>query len=111
MTREQAVKFLLEHPAKFGAMIGFDKLTDLHNKWIIEMVRGDGDKTLQAHRGSYKTTCVSLALAIIIIVLPNKRTMFMRKTDNDVKEIIKQTAKILQDPHTLYFVQCIYSVN
>ena len=44
MTREQAVKFLLEHPAKFGAMIGFDKLTDLHNKWIIEMVRGDGDK-------------------------------------------------------------------
>ena len=71
MTREQAVKFLLEHPAKFGAMIGFDKLTDLHNKWIIEMVRGDGDKTLQAHRGSYKTTCVSLALAIIIILLPN----------------------------------------
>ena len=35
----------------------------------------------------------------------------MRKTDNDVKEIIKQTSKILQDQHTLYFVQCIYGVN
>lgn len=111
MTREQAVKFLLEQPAKFGAMIGFDKLTDLHNKWIIEMVRGDGDKTLQAHRNSYKTTCVSIALAIIIILLPTRRTMFMRKTDADIKEIIKQVQKILQDEHTIYFVQSIYGVN
>ena len=92
-------------------MLGFTKLTELHNKWIRDMIAGKDDKTLQAHRGSYKTTCVSLALAIIIILLPNKRTMFMRKTDNDVKEIIKQTSKILQDPHTLYFVQCIYGVN
>lgn len=111
MTREQAVNFLLTSPYKLGHMLGFTKLTELHNKWIRDMIVGKDDKTLQAHRGSFKTTCVSLALAIIIIVLPNKRTIFMRKTDNDVKEIIKQTAKILQDPHTLYFVQCIYGVN
>lgn len=37
--------------------------------------------------------------------------MFMRKTDADVKEVVKQTQKILSDPHTLYFVQCIYGVN
>lgn len=111
MTREQAVHFLLTSPYKLGHMLGFTKLTELHNKWIRDMIVGKDDKTLQAHRGSFKTTCVSLALAIIIIVLPNKRTIFMRKTDNDVKEIIKQTAKILQDPHTLYFVQCIYGVN
>lgn len=111
MTREQAVNFLLTSPYKLGHMLGFTRLTELHNRWIRDMIVGKNDKTLQAHRGSYKTTCVSLALAIIIIVLPNKRTIFMRKTDNDVKEIIKQTAKILQDPHTLYFVQCIYGVN
>lgn len=111
MTREQAVKFLLEHPAKFGSMIGFDKLTDLHNKWIVEMVRGDGDKTLQAHRNSYKTTCVSIALAIIIILLPTRRTMFMRKTDNDIKEVISQVKKILQSQQMRYFVQCIYGVD
>lgn len=35
----------------------------------------------------------------------------MRKTDDDVKEVIKQVAKILIDPHTQYFVQCIYGVN
>ena len=35
----------------------------------------------------------------------------MRKTDSDVKEVIKQVQNILADPHTLYFVQCIYGVN
>lgn len=37
--------------------------------------------------------------------------MFMRKTDTDVKEVIKQVQKILQDPHTQYLVQCIYGIN
>lgn len=111
MTREQAVNFLLEKPYLFAHMLGFTKLTELHNGWIVDMVRGKEDKTLQAHRGSYKTTCVSIALAIIIILTPRKKTLFMRKTDTDVKEVIKQVQKILLDPHTLYFVQVIYGVS
>ena len=111
MTRQQAVDFLLTRPADFAHMIGFTKLGDLHNGWIMDMVRGKEDKTLQASRGTFKTTCVSVALALIIILLPNKRTMFMRKTDSDVKEVIKQVQKILQDPHTQYFVQAIYGVS
>ena len=111
MTREKAVKFLITKPASFGRLVGFTKLTDLHNAWILDMLKGDGDRTLQAHRASYKTTCVSIALALIIILLPNKRTLFLRKTDSDIKEIIKQVQKILKDPHTQYFVQCIYGVN
>ena len=111
MTREQAVKFMITKPASFGRLVGFTKLTDLHNAWILDMLKGEGDRTLQAHRASYKTTCVSIALALIIILLPNKRTLFLRKTDADIKEIIKQVQKILKDPHTQYFVQCIYGVN
>lgn len=111
MTRQQAVDFLLTRPSDFAHMIGFTKLGDLHNGWIMDMVRGKEDKTLQASRGTFKTTCVSVALALIIILLPNKRTMFMRKTDSDVKEVIKQAQKILQDPHTQYFVQAIYGVS
>ena len=111
MTREQAINFLKTKPYKFGHMLGFDKLTELHNTWIVDMVKGKEDSSLAASRNTYKTTCVSIALALIIILLPSKRTMFLRKTDDDIKEIIKQVAKILKDPHTLYFVQCIYGVN
>lgn len=108
MTRKQALDFLLNNPAKWARMLGFTKLRSLHNDWIVDMVRGKEDETLQASRGTYKTTCVSLALSLIIMLLPNYRTMFMRKTDNDIKEVVKQVQKILEDPHTIYLAQQIY---
>ena len=111
MDRKKAVEFLITKPASFGRLVGFTKLTDLHNAWILHMLKGEGDRTLQAHRASYKKPSVSITLALIIILLPNKRTLFLRKTDADIKEIIKQVQKILKDPHTQYFVQCIYGVN
>ena len=111
MTREQAISFLCERPAAYGNLLGFNKLGFLHNKWIRDMVIGREDKTLQACRGTYKTTCVSIALAEICILLPTKRTMFMRKTDDDVKEVIRQVQKILLDPHTQHIVNSIYGTN
>lgn len=110
MTREKAINRLKFLPYLFGIALGFTKLTKLHNDWIKDMVWGKGDKTLQAHRGSYKTTCVSIALAILMIIFPNKKIMFMRKTDADVKEIIQQVKKILLNPVTQYFVLAIYGV-
>ena len=98
MTREAAIALLLNEPVKIGYAVGFDKLTAMHNRWIIDMIRGTQDKTLQAHRGSYKTTCVSIALACIFVLLPNKKTLFLRKTDADVKEVIRQVRNILLSP-------------
>ncbi len=111
LTRRQTVEFLKNDPAKYAKMLGFSKLTDLHNKWIREMVCGKNDYTLMSHRASYKTTCVSFALAITIILLPKMRTLFIRKTDVDVKEVIKQVQKILLDPHTQVLVQALYGIN
>lgn len=51
MTRNQAVKFLLEHPVKFAHMIGFTKLCGFHNGWIKQMIQSKTDKTLQGSRG------------------------------------------------------------
>ena len=111
LTKQQAVEFLRDTPYKFGQLLGFKKLTPMHNEWIRKMAFGKTDHTLQGHRSSYKTTCLSIALALIMILLPNKRTLFMRKTDDDVKEIIKQVRNILMDPRTVYIVMCIYGVT
>ena len=108
MTRQQAIDFLLDCPAEFGHMLGFDKLGELHNEWIHDMVVGDEDATLQGHRASYKTTCLSIALAILCILLPSVRILFLRKTDADVKEIIRQVQNILKHPVTQIFVQAIW---
>lgn len=111
MTRQDAIQFLLTQPYKLGKLLGFNKLTKLHNKWIISMLTSKKDKTLLAHRGSYKTTCVSIVLALIIILRPTKKILFLRKTDTDTKEIIRQVQNILQDEHTKYFVKLIYGID
>ena len=111
MNREQAITFLKTKPAKYGHMLGFTDLREVHNEWIKDMLLGKDDTTKQASRGTYKTTCVSITLALLIILLPSMHSMFMRKTDTDVKEVIKQVQKILEDPHTQYFAQCIYGIN
>ena len=108
LTRRQAIEFLCNKPYRFGHMLGFTDLGELHNHWMREMLTARDDRTLQAHRNSYKTTCVSVSLAEIMILLPNKRTLFCRKTDTDVKEIVKQVKNILLHPKTQYFVYCIY---
>ena len=111
LTRKQAVEFLRDRPVAYAHLLGFDKLTDIHNDWIREMVLGKNDFTLEAHRGSYKTTCVSLAMSISAELLPSLRTLFMRKTDDDVKEIINQVRKILEAPQTQVLMNAIYGIN
>lgn len=111
MNRQEAVHFLKTKPYKVGILLGFTKLTKLHNEWMKLMLTSKEDKTLQAHRGSYKTTCVSVVLAILMVLLPNKRILFMRKTDADVKEIIKQVQNILLNPRFQVFVMAIYGIQ
>jgi len=111
ITRRQAVEFLRDKPVKYAHLLGFSKLVAIHNKWIREMVIGKADYTLEAHRGSFKTTCVSIAIAIIMILLPTRRILFMRKTDDDVKEIISQVRKILESPQTQVLVNSIYGIS
>lgn len=45
-----------------------------------------------------------------MILFPNEKTMFMRKTDNDVKEVITQTKKILEHPLTIVLSKAIWGV-
>ena len=94
---DKLVKSLKENPVKYARLLGFSLLTDLHNEWIKDMVwQQEDDETLLAHRGSYKTTCVSFALALIIVLKPNKTTIFIRKTDTDKQKFVDDIAKHVQ---------------
>lgn len=109
--REELVSFLYRCPKDIAVAIGYDKLTDLHNEWIREMVFGEGDKTLQAHRGSYKTTCISIAFAFICVLFPADRTIFLRKTDDDVAEVMRATAAILETDYFKSIAMTLYGVE
>ena len=110
MDKRDIIKMVYTIPYRIGHKVGFTKLNELNNQWILEMIRGEGDYTLQAHRKSYKTTCVSLALAILIAFEPRKKIFFMRKTDTDVKEIVEQVKKILMHPFFQGLVISVYGI-
>ena len=102
------VDLMLDEPYKLGHLLGFADLTLLHNGWIRDFVLYEDDQTLQAHRGSYKTTCISIALAIILTLKPNLTNLFLRKTDTDVWEVIGQVRNILLSPLWRHMVREIH---
>ena len=110
--RKQAVLDLLwNEPYKIGHWVGFEDLTTLHNEWLRSFLYADGDQTLLAHRGSYKTTDLSLFLAIHIVIQPNENVMFFRKTDDDVTEVMTQAKKILQSGVMQRIVSDLYGTD
>ncbi len=80
--------------------MGFTDLNCVHDRWIRKMAFGEGDWTLQAFRGSYKTTSVSVALALMLVFRPNLKVSFMRKTDTDVEEVVTQVRRMLEAEET-----------
>ena len=109
--RADIVNALRENPTAFASRLGFPLLTNLHRDWCREMVFGKSDHTLQAHRGSYKTTTVSVALWLLILLRPNSQMAFFRKTDTDVKEILEQVKKMLRTDVTQYLSEGLWGLS
>ena len=111
-SRKQAVLDLLwNEPYKIGHWVGFKDLTTLHNEWLRSFLYADADQTLLAHRGSYKTTDLSLFLAIHTVIKPNENVMFFRKTDDDVTEVLTQSQKILKSGAMQSIVRDLYGTE
>lgn len=98
--QEAVYRLLIERPHEYGQMLGYTKLTPLHSRWIRGMLLGRGDATLQAHRGSYKTTAFSVGLTALMVMRGDLSLMFVRKTDDDVKKVVRNVARNLRHPVT-----------
>ena len=107
--RRAALELLLTHPAQVARLCGLDRLTDeLHGRWMQEMLTSREDMTLLAHRGSYKTTCLTFAMAAMLLAFPKRNILFMRKTDEDVVEVIRQVKMLLRTDAMRHLSSLIY---
>ena len=96
MTRDEALHLLLREPAQVGRWCAYPLLTDaLHGRWLRSLIGGTEDRTLMAHRGSYKTTCPSLAIAVLMLIRPSANILFFRKTTAGAEEIVRQVGRLL----------------
>jgi len=102
---------ILDNPIPFAHELGFTKLNDtIHKDWIIRMVMLKKNGTLQAHRGSYKTTCLIIALTIWLILKPKENIIFLRKTAEDVKDVLEAVSRNMQKPIVQTLFKSIYGV-
>ena len=105
-----ALDYMVNYPAAMGRRLGYTDLRDdLHGMWMHRMLTATEDMTLQAHRGSYKTTCLCIVLAVLLATEPDKTMMFLRKTDDDVVEVVKQVARIIDHPLFQQLTSWIYA--
>lgn len=96
--QERVWRLFRYRPAEIGRICGFCDLTDdLHGTWMKKIIYGDGDYTLQAHRLSYKSSCLSVALAMWLTLNHARNAIFARKTYTDVAESVAQVAKVFEN--------------
>lgn len=108
LSKQSVLDLLWYNPVEIGKWVGFKDLTEMHNEWLRGFLYDKEDQTLQGHRGSYKTTTLSLFLALHAVIYPNETAMLFRKTSNDVSEIMRQTANILSSGCVGAVVQTLY---
>ena len=94
---EATIKAIKTEPYKIAKAVGFDDVREYpHNEWMKAILLGEGDYTLMAHRGSYKSSVLSVCIALLMVIKPQANIIFLRKADNDVSEMIRMVKKALE---------------
>ena len=107
----ELARAIYKHPEKVGVSVGFKDLTEIHGEWIREMVWGENDYTLMAHRAAYKSSCLAVAISLIMVFYPTKNIIFLRKADNDVSEMIRMVNKILKSQILIDICAVLHGVS
>lgn len=109
MATKELARLVYRHPVRLARMAGYDRLTEpLHDGWIRQLAFGSGDMTLQGHRGSYKTTCLEVALWLVLITQPALTNGFFRKGADDVAEIMRSVSRLIQSDVSAQLSEAIY---
>ena len=107
---KEIIQLIKSNPSKACNAVGFNDIKPFpHNEWMNEIIFGHEDYTLMAHRGSYKSSCLSVCIALIMVFMPWLNIIFLRKADNDVSEMIKMVKKALESRFMKLLCEILYN--
>lgn len=83
----ELMDLIINSPEELGKLVGFSRLTPMHGKWIKDMwddLEKGEDRSMQAHRGSYKTSSVTQVGGFRqLLIEPDARIAILRYTVTD----------------------------
>ena len=93
---------IFNRPEVLGHFLGYDKLTEIHGEWIKEFWAAPPNVTnikKQAHRGSYKTTAISVVGPIWKhLFKAEHRILLSRKTFTNACDTLDEIAGHYRGP-------------
>lgn len=110
MKGKEIAELIKSNPSKVANAVGFKDIKPYpHNEWMNEIIFGHDDYTLMSHRGSYKSSCLSVCIALIMVMMPWLNIIFLRKADSDVTEMIKMVKKALKSKFISVLCEVLYN--
>lgn len=107
---KQIIEMIKKDPSKVANAVGFEDIKPFpHNEWMGEIIFGQEDYTLMSHRGSYKSSCLSVCIALIMVLMPWLNIIFLRKTDSDINEMIRMVKKALESKFISMLCEVLYN--
>lgn len=101
----------IAEPQKFGNLLGFNLLTEVHGDWIRYMLRAGRVDVLQAHRNAYKTTSGLVALMLYFMIHPNSRVLIVRKTLDMAQKLVVEFEQLCEHPLVRAWFYSAYGVR
>ena len=109
MNEEEMLRIVAREPHRLGRLIGKDKLTPLHSEWIRYCWNSDGPRALQAFRGGYKTTAISVIGTIVWMLFhPNDRIALIRKNYQAAAGVVRSIAWAMDQPEIKALFKAAY---
>lgn len=106
----EIIELIKKNPSKVANAVGFLDIKPYpHNEWMNEIIFGQEDFTLMSHRGSYKSSCLSVCIALIMVLMPWINIIFLRKTDSDINEMIRMVKKALESKFISVLCEVLYN--
>ena len=96
ITNDHLIK-IRNQPHLLGWLVGKKLLKALHSDWIKYLWTENHHRSLQGHRGSYKTTAVVIIGCVYWLLFhPNHRIGLVRKNFTDASECLKNISEIFK---------------
>ena len=93
------LQLIREQPHILGWIAGYNLLTPLHSEWIKYIWTSGRSVALNAHRGSYKSTSISVVGSVWYLLFnPEARIFIVRKTYADAVDSVNTIGKIMEQP-------------
>lgn len=96
----------------FANFLGYDKITKMHNDWFKYLFLNKKELViLQAHRNSYKTTLIIIAIALFLLANPKMTILIVRKTEELAIQLVFEIQKIIKSEEYRFLMKNLHNIN